>query len=267
MNYSVQSIVPSYTFHDNTDTVTGRGNRFNARPIRQWRKQLQATNGLLSYRRTAVGIPSDRPGGASVTTHSNCKQCNGASELKDLVNKKTACTTCHITRTSISVNDNSYTDSDAYLQSKCETYDQKLAYNPVSSINYFSPQGLVLDPTNSPIGSQVRETNNCYSTSNCFLAKTNIKCNTTIYKPNNSQFAQQGGVNSGSRISRLKYNTLNNYGAQFNSAAGAVGVNTGRYITEPSPSYYNKLQPQKVVFPYKIGNKTYCRPQYSLCYD
>ena len=261
MNYSVQIVVPSYTFHDN-NIDANRGNRFAARPIKQWRKQLQATNGLLSYRRTAVGIPSDRPGGASVTTHSNCQQCNGATDLKELVDKKSACTSCHIIRTSISVNNNSYTDSTAYLQSKCETYDQKLAYNPVSSINYFSPQGLVLDPTNSPTGPQVRETNNCFKTIN-----NNIKCNTTIYKPNNSQFAQQGGTNSGSRIARLRYNTLNNYGAEFNSAAGAVGVNTGRYITEPSPSYYNKMQPQKVVFPYKIGNKTYCRPQYSLCYD
>ena len=256
MNYSVQSVVPSYNFHDNTDTISGRGNRFAARPIRQWRKQMQATNGLLSYRRTAVGIPSDKPGGTSVTTYSNCQTCNGTSELKDLVHKNSPCTSCHITRTAIYVNNNSYTDSAAYLESKCTTYDQKLAYNPVSSINYFSKEGLVLEPSNSPTGPQVRATNNCH-----------IKCNTTIYKPNNSQFAQQGGVNSGSRISRLKYNTLNNYGAQFNSAAGAIGVNTGRYITEPSPSYYTKLQPQKVVFPYKTGAKTYCRPQYSLCYD
>ena len=255
MNYSVQMVVPSYNFHDNTDTATGRGNRFAARPIRQWRKQMQATNGLLSYRRTAVGIPSDRPSSTSVTTHSNCVQCNGASELKDLVHKNSACTSCHITRTGINVNSNSYTDSAAYLQSRCTTYDQKLAYNPVSSIDYFSPEGLVLDPTNSPTGPQVRETNNC-----------NIKCNTTIYKPNNSQFAQQGGVNSGSRISRLKYNTLNNYGAQFNSAKGAVGVNTGRYITEPSPSYYTKIQPQKVVIHYKKGDKTYC-PEYNSCKD
>jgi hypothetical protein len=255
MNYSVQSVVPSYTFPENKNTNLERGNRFLARPIRQWRKQLQATNGLLSYRRTAVGIPSDRPGGTSVTTQTNCQTCNGAIELKDLVQKDSACTSCHITRTSIGVNNNSYTDNAAYLESKCTTYDQKLAYNPVSSINYFSPEGLVLEPTNSPTGPQVRATNNCY-----------IKCNTTIYKPNNSQFAQQGGVNSGSRIARLKYNTLNNYGAQFNSAKGAIGVNTGRYVTEPSPSYYTKLQPQKFVIPYKTGAKTYC-PEYNLCND
>ncbi len=256
MNYSVQSIVPSYSFHSNSaaDTV---GNRFSGRPIRQWRKQLQATNGLLSYRRTAVGIPLDKPGGASVTTHSNCQLCNGATDLKDLVNKKAACASCFISRTGINVNEKSFTDSAAYLQSRCVTYDQKLAYNPAAGVTYFSPQGLVLQPNNSPTGPQVSETDNCFTQP--------ARCNTTIYKPNNSQFANQGGVSSSSRISRLKYNTLNNYGAEFNSAAGAVGVNTGRYISEPNPSYYNKLKPQKVFQPYKLGNKTYCRPEYSMC--
>lgn len=256
MNYFVQSIAPSYSFN----TIDNTGTRFAARPNRQWRKQLQATNGLLSYRRTAVGIPFDKPGSATVTTYSNCQLCNGAMDLKDIVSKKSTCTSCFITKTGIDVNDKNFTDSAAYLQSRCITYDQKLAYNQAAGVTYFSPQGLVLHPNNSSTGSQVSETNNCYSK----LNEVN-KCNTTIYKPNNSQFASQGGVSSASRISRLKYNTLNNNGAEFNSAAGAVGVNTGRYISEPSPSYYNKLKPQKVVYPHKNGTKTYCRPEYSMC--
>ena len=270
MNYSVENIVPTYTFRANDDEAI-LGNRFSARPLKQWRKQLQATNGLLSYRRASVGMPMDRPGGATATSQATCKQCNGANELKEIVHKNSLCTsshvTCTITRTSISVSDQSYTDSAAYLQSKCTTYDQKLASNPVATgITYFSPSGFPLEPTNSPTGSQVRETNNCYSLNNCFSNTTTpVKCNTTIYKPNNSQFAQQGGVASGSRIARLKYNTLNNYGAEYNSALGAVGVNTGRYVTEPSPAYYNKLKPQKFVVPRKFGSSTYCPTDYSIC--
>jgi hypothetical protein len=257
MNYSVSSIVPSYQFHE-TNADNNRGNRFSARPLRQWRKQLHATNGLLSYRRTAFGMPMDRPGGENVTTQNKCEVCSGSAiDLKTVIEKDpSSCKSCYIPRTGTSVSENSYTDSMAYLQSKCTTYEQKLAYNPVTGISYFSSDGFVLEPSTSPTGPQVRETNRCYSSN---------KCNTTIYKPNNSQFAQQGGVSSGSRISRLKYNTLNNYGAEYNSAAGPVGVNTGRYMTEPSPSYYTKVQPQKVVFPYKTGNKTYCRPEYSMC--
>jgi len=259
MNYSVSSIVPSYQFHE-SNVSFNTGNRFASRPLRQWRKQLHATNGLLSYRRTAVGMPMDRPGGENVTTQTKCNQaCNGSEELKTVVEKDPSCKSCYIPRTNISVKPNSYTDTNAYLQSKCTTYEQKLAYNPVIGINYFSPEGLVLEPSTSPTGPQVRVTNDCFSLD----TKT---CNKTVYKPNNSQFAQQGGVSSGSRINRLRYNTLNNYGAEYHSAAGAVGVNTGRYITEPSPSYYNKIQPQKVVYNTNLkGKKSYCRPEYSMC--
>lgn len=256
MNYSVSSVVPSYTFHSENNKT----NRFAARPLRQWRKQLQANNGLLSYRRTAVGMPMDRPGGSSVTTQANCQQCNGvAADIKDLVNKTSTCASCHITRTSISVSDNnSFTNSAAYLEARCSTYDQKLAYNPAAGINYFSPQGLVLEPINSSTtGPQIRETNNCY---------TFNKCSSTIYKPNNSQFAQQGGVSSGTRISRLKYNTINHYGGEYHSASAAVDVNKGIYMIEANPSYYNKIQPQKIVFNTNSkGRKSYCRPEYSMC--
>ena len=256
MNYSVESIVPSYQFHSNSN-ISNRGNRFAARPIRHWRKQLQATNGLLSYRKSAIGMPMDRPGGENVTKQSTCQNCNGSNELKTIVEKKAACTSCYISRTGISVNPDSFTNSSAYLQSKCITYDQKLAYNPVAGIDYFSSQGLVLEPSNSSTGPQVRETDNCYS---------NNRCNTTIYKPNNSQFAQQGGVSSGSRISRLKYNTINHYGAEYHSAAAAADMNKGIYMIEANPSYYNKIQPQKIVYNTNLKHKkTYCRPAFSMC--
>ena len=266
----MRSVVPSYTFHEN-NADQNLGNRFAARPLKQWRKQMQATNGLLSYRRAGVGMPMDRPGSTSTTTQANCQHCNNVMEIKNVVYKNSLCTSCHITRTSTSIAGTSvagtgtgtadtYTDSAAYLQSRCITYDQKLAFNPVAGINYFSPSGFPLDPTNSPTGTQVRETDNC------FITNQSLKCNTTIYKPTNSQFAQQGGVSGGSRIARLKYNTLNNYGAEYNSAKGAVGVNTGRYQTEASPSYYNKLQPQKVIYPYKTGSKTACQPRNSVCF-
>ena len=279
MNIAVQSLVPTYTFASNTMTTSG--NQFAARPLKHWRKQLQATNGLLSYRRTSIGMPMDRPGSSNTTSYSNCQQCNGGQELKELVNKNSAgasfCPTCKIKRTSISLanisvanisganisvanisgtetHNQTFTDSASYLQSKGVTYDQTLTFNPVPGITYFSANGIPREPTNSPTGSQVRETNPVYGGNNCL-----------IYKPNNSQFAQQGGVAAGTRIARLKYNTLNNYGAEYNSSAGAVGVNTGRYVTEPSPAYYTKLKPQKFTYHPKVGAPTYCPTRYSMC--
>jgi 6-phosphogluconolactonase (cycloisomerase 2 family) len=121
------------------------------------------------------------------------------------------------------------------------------------TVTYFSPKGIPLEPSDSPTGTQVRQTENCFSPQ-----IYNTVCNTTIYKPNNTQFAQQGGVSSSSRISRLKYNTLNQNGAEYNSASGAMGVNSGRYQSEPSPSYYVKNKPQEPVCERKTGKKSYC---------
>jgi hypothetical protein len=66
-------------------------------------------------------------------------------------------------------------------------------------------------------------------------------------------------------MARLKYNTLNQNGAEYQSAIGAMGVNSGRYQTEASPSYYNKYKPQAVVFPHKTGSRTYCNEANTTC--
>jgi hypothetical protein len=90
----------------------------------------------------------------------------------------------------------------------------------------------------------------------------------TVYKPSNSQFAQQGGVSSSARLARLKYNTLNNKpvvnngvtvnGSVFNTAAGAMGLNSGLYQLEPTSGYYTKFKPQASVCHSRNGNKSYC---------
>ncbi len=244
-----------------TAVTAANGNDFRARPLKHWRKQLSSSRITSSVN---IGMPMDRPGG-SVPLSNACAdsgECFGAAQLEEKVIKNPSlCSSCNLIKPIIKISDTRYTDTKAYLQSRCTTYDQKLAYNPVPFITYISSAGQPIEPSDSPNGTQVRKTNNCYSVYNP-LTHCN---NTTIYKPNNSQFAQQGGVSSGSRISRLKYNTLNNNGSAYQSASGAVGVNTGLYQTEPSPSYYNKLKPQKVVFLYKDGTQSYCKPEYSMC--
>jgi len=213
-----------------------------------------------------IGMPMDRPGGQTTVSSVVCNNTNNASTiLREDIFKDSPCTSCNPIKVNTQISDTHYISNANYMQSRCITYDQKLAYNPAPFIQYFSTAGVPIEPSDSPNGTQVRETNNCYSFNNCYTPLSPTKCNTTIYKPNNTQFAQSGSVSSGTRISRLKYNTLNGFGAAYNSAAGAVGVNTGFYQTEPSPSYYNKLKPQRVVYPYKTGNSVYCKPEYSMC--
>ena len=248
-------LVPVYAYN------SGDGPRFAARPIRNWRKQyvrgISGSNSI-SGSNLSVGMPMDRPGGivpvANETIH--CSTCRGAISIKDdSVQDISVCKSCNPIKPNTQLSELMYNDTKAYLSSRCLTYDQKLSIIKNPAATYFSPEGRPLEPSASALGAQVRDTNNCF----------NYDCTTTIYKPNNSQFAQQGAVSSGSRLARLKYNTLNQNGAVFNSAAGAVGVNSGRYQTEPSPSYYVKYKPQQIIIPYKIGTKSYCRTEYSMC--
>jgi hypothetical protein len=59
-----------------------------------------------------------------------------------------------------------------------------------------------------------------------------------IYKPNNSQFAQQGAVSSSTRILRLKYDTVTTVGATYRSAYGAQVANELAYGVAPTDAAY-----------------------------
>jgi hypothetical protein len=70
------------------------------------------------------------------------------------------------------------------------------------------------------------------------------------YKPNNSQFAQQGAVSSSSLITRLKYNTITNNAYTFQVAFGkavgnalAYGVPEGGYTIKDKIGYPIKKTP------------------------
>jgi hypothetical protein len=235
--------------------------------LRHWRKQYQTH--LSGQRNASVGMPMDRPGAAStvsaantVTSVANCSTCLGSGVLAIDILHDSPCTKCQPIRMDTRIKYKSYNDASAYLESLCETYEQKISTTRNPEVIYFTSEGLPVNPSDSVLGAQVRKSINCVGP----------KCNgpkstgsITIYKPNNVQYAQQGGVASSSRIARLKYNTLNNNGAAFNSASGAMNINSGRYQFEPSPSYYNKYKPQVQVEPRKSGKKSYCLADYSAC--
>jgi hypothetical protein len=53
--------------------------------------------------------------------------------------------------------------------------------------------------------------------------------NRVYYKPNNSQFAQQGAVSSSSRVARLRYNAITNSAATYRNAFGPHVANALAY--------------------------------------
>lgn len=231
-------LVPVYTFPKNVPGIEN-GSRFMARPLNHWRKQYQSNSNIGSNRRTAVGMPMDIPGGMIPVASAliQCSTCNGAINLEQKIkNLKENITICickikPLTNTTPFFLEKTFIENQAYMQARFKTYAQNAeepTLNELTSTQTVLCNGIPTAPN-------------------------------TTYKPNNVQYAQQGAVSSGSRLARLKYNTLNNNGAEYLSASGALGVNSGRYITEPSPSYYNKYKPQQATCVRKAGAKTYCQ--------
>ena len=157
-----------------------------------------------------------------------------------------------------------YSDTRAYLQSRCRRYDQKLSTNPVPGIQYIGADHMPNWPTDECNGPQTRLTGSCLYPS-CSKAERALptKCQgITIYKPSNVTFAKQGGVSSSTRTLSLRVNTVNLNGNSFYSAFGAEGANAGKYSTEYNPCYFLKNNYQtpncKLYYGSKPGNHTVC---------
>jgi 6-phosphogluconolactonase (cycloisomerase 2 family) len=272
---STGSAVPTWSrplINNNTNTNTGTS--FAARPIKHWRKQLVPAANTGISGRSHVGMPMDRPGG-SVYLHSagylgatvDCSNC--PVNLTDLIptTKNTIfdttkdasgnCVACNpetnIIKSGITLlNKNYYSDTKAYLQSQCQTYDQKLSITPIPGNSYInSITHQPIPPSDSPTGSQVYYTENC--SKKCATVNSVVR---TIYKPNNQQYSQQGSVSSSSRLTRLKNNTMTKNGNSFKTAWGQQGANAGRYQGSSDSSYFIKTKNQECVPHHRSGNKT-----------
>lgn len=123
---------------------------------------------------------------------------------------------------------------------------QSPSTNPLSPL---SPNEYIIDGV-SVSKEQIRPlSNGAYSqgfrtyTNN---KKTNCKnesvgCNKDIYyKPNNVQFAQQGGVSSSSRLLRLKLNTINNNANSVKTAYGKGAASALAYSGRPETPFITK---------------------------
>jgi hypothetical protein len=72
------------------------------------------------------------------------------------------------------------------------------------------------------------------------------------YKPSNSKFASQGGVDAGARLARLKYDTITNSANSFRTAFGNQTANALAYGV-PNPGPTNNLKD-------KLGYPNTCSP-------
>lgn len=269
------SVVPSWTRAD-YDSVSGdSGVAFKARPLKIWRKQL---NGKNSRGRSAVGMPMDTPGGSvNLGSGAICDDDNHRIGLVDEINHgiqiqdpkpedtffdedagKTVCVACnpenHVIKTASTIVDKKYyTDSRAYLQSRGRTYAQNQATgSKVDGLNYFDSNGKPLHPSDDTNNGPPNYNKTSGDQPDC------TKPNQLIYKPNNQKFSTQGAVSSGSRLLRLKVDTINNNAQSFASAYGLAAQNAGRYSANSNAIYFLKSKHNKCS-PHRLpGSKRKC---------
>jgi len=163
-----------------------------------------------------------------------------------------------------------YTTHEAYMKSRTNTYEQKLLTVPIQGQNadYYSADGQLKWPSDSPSGSQVYATTEQYnpqSTRTC----NGRKSGTAIFKPNNRQYSCQGAVDSSTRLDRLKQTTVNKNAASLKAAFGAEGASACAYRGISDTPYFlkSKYQPpictQKNLGAIYRQNRTVCFPSMS----
>jgi hypothetical protein len=163
-----------------------------------------------------------------------------------------------------------YTTHEAYMKSRTNTYEQKLLTVPIQGQNadYYSADGQLKWPSDSPTGPQVYATTEQYnpqSTRTC----NGRKSGTAIFKPNNRQYSCQGAVDSSTRLDRLKQTTVNKNAASLKEAFGAEGASACAYRGISDTPYFlkSKYQPpictQKNLGAIYRQNRTVCFPSMS----
>ena len=250
------------------------GPEMKARPIKHWRKQLTPVDGT-GCSTSGLGMPMDKPGGSVYLVDSSfCENSKDSAYLSTYIpklpqhkstslkhNSSTLKHTCcnpetNIIKSAVTLLDkNYYTDSRAYLKSRCRTYNQRLNGTSLPENHDATTDAKKMYATHDENGIQVRYMNNCFKE-----CDGKLKQLTTIYKPNNTQFAVQGAVSSSSRIDRLKFNTIQKSAHNQRTAWGAQSERAAAYRGKSDAPYYvkSKYSGNIKCSYHRNGNNTMC---------
>jgi len=140
------------------------------------------------------------------------------------------------------------TTSQQYLATRGKTFDQ-------NQFNYMKVGNPLAKPGSNASINNVYAVNTNINYCEGLATSTDPARNyiPVYYKPNNSQYAQEGAVSSSSRITRLNYNTITSNGAIYTKAYGSQVGNAMSYGVA-SDAYTVKA---------KIGYPNICVPRFS----
>lgn len=272
-------------FVDNNDYVSGNSKFWGKpRPLKIWRKRLIPR--IANKSTKDIGMPMDKPGGSTYlglnTSHCETSGCKDSYILKEDIKKEPIAYNQIVNMSSCCQKDynivekyndiptvNSY---DSYLFSRAKKFNQRAG----RGVEKFE-DGYTIYPTDRNKNSTkyiYPESVLVYSAKyqdndNNDNKKKQIKCNSKksiditpkpfIYKPSNQQFAVEGAVSGGSRIARLKENTVNKYYRNTLTANGLKNVNYGDLNIQAGSGYFIKVK------------SNYCKPKkpsgsHTLCW-
>ena len=254
------------------------GNQFSARPIKHWRKQRVAVykDHGFSNSKTLEGT-FEVPGGTNVISYpANCHPCNNQvvvpevnvtyrptdnqnnkvgyfapesfADYSDFINQcppnklkyEKCVSVCdpekkarQRVRYPSAINKDSskpkyYQSNAEYMRARCRTYDQN-SFQFGGDKKVSKCENLVQPGAFRP---------NCQGCS-CNNNKNFCDRKVSYYKPNNCKFAVQGGVSSGLRVARLKYDTVNTFANGFvnNPNFGPSVANAYAYSGRPDAPF------------------------------
>ena len=269
--------VTSIIKKNKSSSMTSSGSKgliFNALPLKLYRREI-ATNTnttTTSNRRASMRIDEfNRPGGSLVYNNSSALGCVGIKNTLDInvPNDKSqlpgSLASCNTTQNTLgphafSQSQNAlrrvrssgmtvskfnnvsnkpvyYSDSKQYLTSRTKTFEQ-------NKYNFFNTGNATAEP-----GSAASTTNTYYA--NGTLVDCAKKA-PVYYKPNNSKFAQDGGVSASSLLARLKYDTIQDVASKSSSVtslgnavanAMSYGVSNAPYTQKDKIGYPNACTP------------------------
>ena len=141
-----------------------------------------------------------------------------------------------------------YTDSRAYLRSRCKTFNQNLNITQLANKDsQFLPNTKIPAwPNEKQCGPQSFLIGTCPDKCQfgAELCGKDIppepKRTIAIYKPSNRNFGVEGPVQSSTRIAKLRYQTITKNAASFTTAFGAEAGNAGRFRTNSEGPYFIK---------------------------
>ena len=241
----------------NTSIIT-KYNLKLAQPLKIYRKEIASTPLNMCNPRYVSIDEMNRPNGYLI---SNAKKTNGLTETLD-INLTSNMTEKPGTCSSLSSNSVCLTTAQNALNRVRSSGNIKKKFNVDKNTDvYYTSSKQYLESRNKLFtqnqynflkeGNPQAKPGSPRALKNLFSPGGNTFCSQitpVYYKPNNSQYAQQGAVSASSKIARLKYNTISTNAMKFRSSTFGSSVANALAYSSRDAAYTIK---DKIGYPIK----------------